>query len=402
MIKKSKNISGAATLIYISVIALISVLILTASYSRLLLALKRNTSFADKLVVNYKAESEINDLLIKLLAGYIDIEDLGNYSNEIGDTKIEVETETTDGTETIYVTAARPFAVSKIKAVRQAEEVESVGKIDLMFVLDCTPSMRQPSGSPEKTTRLEEMRRATLNFLDNIAESENKDRFKVGVGVYTYGARWLRTEGGEEVRSDSDLTLEEIRAAVDSNFSLTTPSCMSGATSIGSGLAFANEYFRNNPSVEDAKRVIVLITDGLPNSRIPYANCPVSTFCPWFSDACDDYPEFGRCSGSGSACLDHALDFTKCTLADNQTSWDGGRLGDRDPNVDIYAVTVLADSDDDNYEDTVEAFETYSTQYFNVDNAAELTQILEDIFQTVVSATGSITIEKLIPGVNGD
>lgn len=384
---------GAVTLIYMSLITLISVLLLTIGYSRFMLALKRSEAFYDSIQTSYRAESEINNFLAQLIGGYLTSDNFP-ISEEMtfGDTRVSIDAWIEDNSQIIDVTASRFFAVNKIRAVRQAESAGSLNSAEMILTLDCTGSMGSSSGSGEGTSRLQEQTKAVLGFIDNLADSDYAENARVGVAVFGRNANWLTDSSGHQVRPDAGMSIAEVRQAVVDGF--TNPSgsaqlsrsrdqsiCTSlvdDGTNIGAGINIMNTYFENNPlEEEDIKLVEILISDGEPNSYISENRClskPGCTIC------------------SGSAAYD-PLNYLKCTLSDWDTEWMSGRIGMRDPEIDAYVVTVFRSPP----AGVVSAIETYSTQYYNAAYAHQLSEILEDIFENIQQSFARTTISRIIP-----
>ncbi len=382
---------------------MISVLILILGYSRYLLARKRNISLNDSLLTSYGAESKINDLLMRLRSGYLTSEDFPlDWSTSGEGTEFHIEgSETGDG-QVVTVTANRSYAASGVRATRFLASEQGVGEVEVVLSIDCTESMKESSGMAG-TTRLEELKKAVILFLDNIEEYGIADSFHLGVEAFQYNVAWLRTADGREIKPNSGITIPEIRQAIEEGierFPADSPACSYtyGHTSVGSGFMFANIYFRDNPPVSPlAKRIEILITDGRPNSRIPYDRCPPSYFCPSDRGHCDsevNNPEHWLCSPSVSGCLPYAIDFVRCTLADTNTLWKGTNYGDRDPSVDAYVVTVFESP----IPEIENVFADYATHYYPIEYAYQLSDAFEEIFGEVVEDLSKITIERIIPG----
>jgi len=367
---------GAAALIYMGLVAMLTALILSIGYSRMMLSIKRSTALSDRVVANYRAEYEMNDALVKVLAGYVeDPEDLGG-KKQVGKTAVDLEVETKGGTQTLVVLARRAFSVTKLKAVTVSEtEGENTGA-EIVLTLDCTSSMDRSATGSGGPTRMEEQKEAALNFIDALSEAGYET--KLGVAVFGINAGWLR-DGGEEVTPGS-MTLAEVREAVEAGFGdrrANSSACraVDDYTSIGNGLALMNDYYRSVPPEEDTLRFEVLISDGEPNSRSDYyGGCLPSTFC--------------------RDCPDETLRLLKCTLADSETQYDGANFGDRDPEVRVYVITVL---ETPARKDVRNALVEFSTQYYNLKTADGLTAALEAVFEEISSTFSTTTLTRLVP-----
>ncbi len=382
---------GAVTLIYMALVTLISVLILTVGYSRFMLSLRRSEAFADTIETSYRAESEINNLLAQLVGGYLTEANFPiSESMAFGDTRVEIEARIEDNSQIIDVTASRFFAVNKIRAVRVAYGSGFFNDAEIIIALDCTGSMGNSSGSSEGTSRLQEQTKAVLGFIDNLAVSDYAGNVRMGVAVFGRNSNWLRSVSGQQVRPDAGMTVAEVRQAVYSGFTYPSGSgnlarsrsqsicdeLVEDYTNIGAGFNIMNNYFENNPPPSgNAKRVEILISDGEPNTYIR-------------ESVCLNRPTCVPCSGNS-----FPLDYLKCTLADQNTEWTGGRTGMRNPLVDSYVVTVLHNPP----AAVVSAIQTYSTEYYNAIYAYQLSEILDRIFESISTSFARTTISRIIP-----
>lgn len=227
-------------------------------------------------------------------------------------------------------------------------------------------------------------------------------------------------------------------------------------TSVGSGVTFMHDYLASTAD-EGALQIEVLVTDGEPNQRIPHPGCPVNVFCPADGNYCFPTGSNGaqtgwRCpAGSGTTtCTPYARDFLSCALADTNTTWRSEVLGSvlashteptstptprptfmptrtptpfgaptatprptpaisitprptatpvpalygiRNPDVDIYTVTVL----DNPPPQVLSIFQTFSTRHYNLSDADRLTEILGEILQEILNSSISYRIQRVVP-----
>lgn len=394
---------GFISLLFILFMAIVASFILTIGYSRILLALQRSKGTTDSLITSYKAESEINDLLARLIKNYLSENSFPfSETTTLPDgTRVEVSGQSAGDEQTLVVTARRSFAVSEIKAIRLLALKSVTNNVDIILVLDCTSSMRLSSGRtvPEVTTKIYELKLATLNFLDSLANHEHSDLFRVGVVVFGMDAKWLKNYSGQDVTPDSGLTLAQVRNAVDLGFgrgwdsSAACKTIMDG-TSIGSGFVLAQDFFKAHKYLS-TKQVEILITDGEPNSREPYAACPPNVFCP-VSNRCGSRNPYGwDCPlDYGRNCEQYAISFLECSLADMNTLWDGIHRGARDPEVNAYAVTILGGRPSD---EVLRIFNSYPKKYFDAQYAYKLSGILKEVFEDIISSFSTISITRVIP-----
>ena len=349
--------------------------------------------------------------------------------------------------------------------------------MQIILSLDCTGSMGELACPTCATTRMQEQKRAVLQFLDAVENTEGHEKVKLGISVFSMKADWLYTtyaaDGtptGTAVRPDNNLSLDQMRLAVQDGFGISgeneSAACkkLNTYTSLGTGLAFMHDYLRTQ-EVEGVKQVEVMITDGEPNQRTPYAACPVDVFCPGDGTYC--CPWGANCSlagwrcdaGSGtSVCAPYARDFLRCTLADTNSSWGSEVLGSalgvsseptstptpiptlrptrtptpfgwptntprptrtptpsgwptiippwlitpspiptlygvRNPDVDVYTVTVMESPP----ADVLSIFQTYSTHHFNLSEADDLSEILAQILDEIIKSMISYQIRRVVP-----
>ncbi len=377
-----KRQSGLVTLIYIFIVALVATLILIIGQSRLLLALSRNKSASDSLITSYRAEYEINNFLIQFANGTLNASDFNRFpiTKSLGDGfSIKAEGEIDGNEQILTVTAKRAFAVSKIKAVRAVADAGEITPVDMTLMIDCTGSMNSKD-TGQTTTRIQEAKKAALSFVNQIASHPNGDFIRMGLGVFSEEAAWLRTSGGVDITPDNNVSFSQITQAINSQFNTTredSPACRriaEASTSIGSGYVFAHDYFAQSSTTH--KKVEVLITDGVPNSRILYPACPPSV----------------ACSGT---CEREAQDFLRCALTEKTKKWDAFNFGVRDPSITAFGVTIISPSAplvEDIFVDTIGA-----GNYFNITRSNQLSGILDIIFDKVISTVSSITISRVIP-----
>ena len=122
--KKARN-RGAASIVFILLLSVFVFFILLVAQSQVLLSIKRSASTIDTLRATYDAESEVNDVMARVIGGYIDITSFDGSVKIIGDTRLEIDSGKDEGAqeEIIIVTARRANAVSRVKAVRKIESI---------------------------------------------------------------------------------------------------------------------------------------------------------------------------------------------------------------------------------------------------------------------------------------
>lgn len=425
---------------------MIATFILVVGQSRLLLAIQAGKSISDNLVATYAAESEIINIIGNLARGTWDTSDLASIprSRNIADVEIITEIDNSAEQQIIDITARRTFSVQKIQAVRNVRTF--LDGVEIVMALDCTSSMNDSaSGTGGGPTRFDALKSATLTFINKMEQLEldNPEEFggKFKFGILTYGidAKWAQFNG-DDLTPQNPISYDQLRTLVQTGFGSTRQTSslcanVMDATSIGSGLAKMHEYFDSH--IDSRKKSIeILITDGLPNSRIPDNSCPplnndcpswfpsctpTSGFCPgyyiepgtrrnycesneygWSCDNYDYYSWPGHIDGSGynsvayDYCSPKALNYLRCTLAKSNTNVSEiGQTGSRNPNVDAYTVTVL--QDDPSSAPTINAFRKYADLYLNASQADQLTDRLNTVFDDIVSKLSVTTITRVIP-----
>lgn len=433
---KRRRQEGAATLLYLMIMAVVISLLAAITFSRLMGSLKRSQSQADTIVATYEAESEINDLLARLTASYIpDTSFPISYSKNIGGTTISVKGTQSGQTQNIVVTSQRSFAVSRIEATRKIDSVREVDNVDMILSLDCTGSMDAGADCDNcnsKPSRFDSQKDAADNFVSKLAELSRagtySGRFNLGIVVFGVDSKWL-TYNGVEVTPKSGLTYDQIRLALSQGFGstrATSPACtgVMDSTSIGTAFATSHNYFAANKKAK-TKQVEIVITDGEPNSRIPYPACGPSVFCPGFpkdqqgNNYCEQNSEGWTCykydqykngpwesdnfnQTAYDTCVPLAKDFLSCTIASKDTtippiSGQGVRKGARDPDVDAYAVTIFTDPP----RDVVNIFNSYLTQngYYNATRASQLKNILNNVLNEILRDRSTVTIKRTPPSL---
>ena len=423
-IKKINN-TGAVTLIFVMLMALLITVMLTATQSRLILSLRRSQSASDVLLASYEAESEANDVMAKLVGGYLPTADM-NETKVVGDTSFEITGEDQGETQIINVTATRDFAVGKVEAVRKIQSIKKVNDVEIILSLDCTGSMDAGANCDfcnDKPTRFDSQEEAAIDFIDKISDLEDKDKFKLGVSVFGIDAKWL-TYGGIDVTPESGFSFDEIKSAIEGGFSTTrinSPACsgVMDATSIGSAYSFSHNYFAGTKA-EDKKQIEIVISDGVPNSRVPEAGCDPNAFCPAFPispDGGTNYCENNEYSWSCyqydkykdgpydsdnfnekafNICKPLGENFLRCSIAASDTFVpELGKEGIRDPEVDAYAVTIFSNPPGN----VVSIFRNFATPngYFNASRANQLKNILNTILNEILKERSTIIVRRVIP-----
>lgn len=393
-----KNQKGAAIIIYLLVMAIVVTVLMVGTYSRLLLALKRGQSTTDSLIINYSAESEINDWIARLSEKYIKMNPFSvNETKTIGDTNLKITGTQNGGTQTIVIEADRPYASTKITAERKIENLGSDQAVDIMIGLDCTSSMNTVDGGDTKT-RISNLRTAAINFVNAVPLTGN---YRIGVFVFGIDGQWMKTAANQDITLTSGLTPTEVSSALQTQLGDTipnSPACKTVIqnTSVGTGFVFSQDYLKTQKS-NGHKQVEIIITDGEPNSRIPYAGCAPSVYCPARPELCN-VGGYGGCypGSSSSVCTPLAVEFLRCSVADTNTTLPNSfDKGVRDPDITTYAVTISTSPSGP----AATVLKKYlGDNYIGADRAGQLNTILSGILNNILSKRETITIHKDIPG----
>ena len=400
-----KNQNGITTLILLMLLSVVSIFIITLLQSRIILGLRRSLSSGDTLISSYTAETEINDVLARIIGNYENIEDLDDYQKDLPDgSRLSVDFETVTGLQTIIATTSRQYAVSKIKAERTIPEINiaQASEVEIVLVMDCTGSMGEKASAGGLSSRFYEQREAVKNFIQGVMTLKDMDRYTLSVAVYGNTTSWYKDSSGNPLKSltgfdDLQKLYNEIHAGFgnppdkDVNIQRGETRCASlvqDYTNTGAGLKIAEEYL---DSVAGSKsKALILVTDGIPNSKTKDASCPNDV----------------NCHGSNQACFDDSRDYLRCRLADNQSQYTSEvnaqvYSGVRDPRINTYTVTVLGDpigAEREIFNVTVGIFSSFSDNYYTLANAAGLTETLEKFLEEIIKEKSIITIERLIPG----
>jgi len=387
---REKNQKGAITVIFLAVVALVLILILTATQSRLLLSLRRSQSSIDILLANYEAESEVNNIMAKLIGGYLKKSNIPKTTKVIGGVRIEIEGKDTGETQTVTATVLRGLAVGRVQGVRKLTSIETLDNVEIVLMLDCTGSMDATDADPNCTgsncpTRFDALRTAAVNFVNDISKLPDRDNIKLAVGIFGTSSAWLQYQG-RDITSNSGLSFNQIANAIQTgiNRKRVGGQCerVLDYTSIGTAFRHAHDYLATTKKT-DTKQVEIVITDGEPNSRLPDVFCPPSERCIPIESSYEE-------------CIPKAYNYLRCTLADQKTFVSEiNQNGVRDPEVDAYAVTIFPTPP----ESVVQIFNKYATEggYFNASRANELSGILNKILNKILTERANITIKRVIP-----
>lgn len=389
--------SGITTLITVLFLAMVATFVVAVIQSRLLVSIFRQKSLSDVLRASYGAESETYDLLTRIISYGMSFPP--DYQRSDNGTELTVDTTIDANFQRMTVTAQRPFSVQRLEIVSGSLEQSAVSNMEIILALDCTGSMNSPADpncDPRRQTcisRMQEQKNAAISFIQGIANLEYAENFKIGVTVFEHVAIWFPDANGVNITPTYDTSASKtaILSALntqltgDRNTSLACDAVQNGGTNVGAGFAFANAYFAATPPDPNTKRAEVLITDGLPSSRITDAMCP---------------SEFG--AGYNYDCIDcqiPALDYLLCPLVDRNSTYiaptnNKSYYGTRDPGIAVYTVTILPPEELGTVDDI---FGAYSTAYLYSDDATKLTEFMNLFLEQINEGITTLTIRPVVP-----
>jgi hypothetical protein len=397
---KNKKIKekGAALLLYVALISIIMMLLMVSTQSVLSLSLRRNLASTDNLLAGYQAESEVNNFLAKLIAGYITTSDLSSgvtLDKVDAGTTLHIEASSNimgnKEIQTVTATARRSSAVNVIMGIREIVATENSPDVEIALILDCTSSMNDhadPAHSQLGSRFKQQRIAATESFIDGIKSLPKNNNYHLGLGIFGLNSKWVDTSwvtGKSPVilSPDNTLTLSEIRDIVEKGITdkrgdgICTH--VNDYTNIGAGYKLANDYFATHTG--NSKKIIVLITDGEPNSReADNISCPPSIYCV----------------SAGPMCVAESQAYMRCQLADSNTFIpESGYYGRRDPSIDSYGITIYSNVSSE----VQEIFRKYGAVngYFNTGNATELPALLDKVLNIIIEKNSSYSLQRVIP-----
>lgn len=385
---------GIATLITVFLVSMVGVFVVTAWQARLLLGIQRSTALVDVLKAGYTAESRINDLLAKFLGAYPNAFVFPFAIQEtLADGTVLDTTGVQEGNRyTMDVVAQRQFATTSLRLVREAQVSSQAlyDQVDMVMNIDCTGSMNTRADAncsgTSCTTRLHEARVAALAFVDEVANFNSGGELPLlRLGLATFGItnKWI-------MQPTQDMTA--LRTVITTQFAdrqENSPACAaplnSGGTNVGGGLEFMHNYFANNYPVPNdrLKKIEIIITDGEPNTNNPTSSGIAMNYC-------------GAIAGCNfnNPCESSANDFAACNLGrTNVLVSEINKLGLRNPEVDAYAVTISVQVP----QTTKEMLEKYATNFYDAVDATQLSDILQTLFEDILSDYSSFTFGRLRP-----
>jgi hypothetical protein len=397
---------GVTTLMLVFLASMFAMFVVATWQARLLESIKRNQAMSDVLGAMYAAESAVYDIVDRFVnyPGYSPPD--GTSFVDVGTgRKLQVTGSTNAAGQNLLVEAMWPNASMQISLTRLfAELAESnFDKVEIIFALDCTVSMDSKADpgcvgvtGVDCSRRLAKQKESVINFIDSVRNLEfaERSKFYIGLSTFKIGRKWI-TDGLVEMTPTNNL--DRLTSAVQSGFGATvgaSSACnivnpvvpgFGGETSLGSSVVFSDDYLRTTKETRK-KQIQIMITDGLPNAALTEARCGT----------------LGCRAMDWGACSNTALDYLECGLADTSTTWKGALVGLKDPDVDVYAVTVLSTPTPGGetviYNRVVNTFQNYlGARYFSASNANSLPEFLNSIFSDIRSHNATYTIQRVVP-----
>lgn len=415
---------GIATIVVVMIATIICSFLILAWQSQLLLAVHRNQAMTDVIATGYAAESEIYDWVAKFLGGYDElfVPPLDETYRILKDdvlladgTKLNVKANKEGDRENLYINSNRVYASSNFFISRETLVSPGISydNLDITLSLDCTTSMNLPADAYCKkkccegpsngvtwyeeqcvnntsqgsgsdgyrecmnrtkredglsfcSTRIAETKTAALAFTEavkDLAGNYPSKTIRLGLNVFRVDAIWK-----QNLTTNYDQVKDLLNSDLGKWHSGTGGSSMcefEGSTSIGSGYDLAISTYRPEIS-PDRKQVVVLVTDGDPNSR--HSSYTDTSICG--SETCT------LCG------IYKGLEYMTCSLKKT----DEG--GIRNPEIDAYAVSVQ----DVINGGVLDVFQNkdYVKGFYNSGDATDLAKLLMNVLDDITNSMSNI------------
>lgn len=395
--KRYTNTSGGfGSMIIIMLVTLVTTLVLASLQTRLLLGIQRGQSSSDKLISLYKAESQINDVVAKILNDY----PLPSNSTEtLSDgTKLTIVNTGTTDNEQITVTADRPYSNISLEISKGTESPSANTEVQIILMLDCTWTMGllDESGAG---TRMEAQEAAAKAFIDQLTvlKAENPSLFlKLGVMVFGLNADWIKTNN-VNISPNNNISFNTIKSELDAQFTNNRDSSkacidnvVQGGTSLGTPLLFARDYFSTIP--DSIKKIQILLTDTVANSRVPSNICP--PLLNYKANCIDNTID-------GLKCTEEAINFFACSLTDTNHQYNKARglSGVRDPRVDVYAIKIGNDPSRvaSKITNLLENPDNVKGIAYHSNGTSLIVILSQDIFSLIKQSVNTLLIRRVLP-----
>lgn len=201
-----------------------------------------------------KKDSKLKKLfaLFLAVAGILGIAMVGNAQDEAG--KIFVKKTATkiyNATATDNLEKGRFAKVNlSVNANPYNTSVTTNGKLDIVLIFDSSNSMNNPSGTLGET-RMQAAKKAATNFANTLMD----DKGTVKIGIVEFGTRVLDVQ---EMTTEKETVKKFIKNKLD-----LPENNNDGGTNLQAAIERADTVL-NNGKREDAKQIVIVLTDGIP------------------------------------------------------------------------------------------------------------------------------------------
>lgn len=201
-----------------------------------------------------KKDSKLKKLfaLFLAVAGILGIAMVGNAQDEAG--KIFVKKTATkiyNATATDNLEKGRFAKVNlSVNANPYNTSVTTNGKLDIVLIFDSSNSMNKPSGTLGET-RMQAAKKAATNFANTLMD----DKDTVKIGIVEFGTRVLDVQ---EMTTKKETVKKFIKNKLD-----LPENNNDGGTNLQAAIERADTIL-NNGKREDAKQIVIVLTDGIP------------------------------------------------------------------------------------------------------------------------------------------
>lgn len=201
-----------------------------------------------------KKDSKLKKLfaLFLAVAGILGIAMVGNAQDEAG--KIFVKKTATkiyNATATDNLEKGRFAKVNlSVNANPYNTSVTTNGKLDIVLIFDSSNSMNKPSGTLGET-RMQAAKKAATNFANTLMD----DKGTVKIGIVEFGTSVLDVQ---EMTTKKETVKKFIKNKLD-----LPENNDDGGTNLQAAIERADTVL-NNGKREDAKQIVIVLTDGIP------------------------------------------------------------------------------------------------------------------------------------------
>ena len=190
--------------------------------------------------------------LFLAVAGILGIAMVGNAQDEAG--KIFVKKTATkiyDATATDNLEKGRFAKVNlSVNANPYNASVTTNGELDIVLIFDSSNSMDEPSGTLGET-RMQAAKKAATDFANTLMD----DKGTVKIGIVEFGTRVLDVQ---EMTTEKETVKKFIKNKLD-----LPEKYNDGGTNLQAAIERADTVL-NNGKREDAKQIVIVLTDGIP------------------------------------------------------------------------------------------------------------------------------------------